>query len=310
MNAPTDSSSKDASERAIDDGLAIAKSLRGTPLEARAEAVVAKLVERFPKAARVHLAQADMWRRAGRIADAGGATQRALACDPQNAEGLRLAAALRGEVLSASDIARMPAPLHLSYDFLDVATHRQLLDLALGFEQRLAPSGVGGISPHANWRRSKVDLSAAPFRALAIDPILDAARSALRAFTMPEFSFDTVEMQFTAHNDGDFYKAHQDYGAGGLEHRRLSFVYYFHRLPRAFSGGGLALYDSIGDEGQYNPQRYSLVEPTDNTLIIFPATFWHEVQKVTCPNGAYGDGRFTLNGWIGVPRLKEAQPAA
>jgi len=141
---------------------------------------------------------------------------------------------------------------------------------------------------------------------LAMDQILDAARAAVTAFAMPEFPIETVEMQFTAHNDGDFYKAHRDHGEGGMEHRRLTFVYYFNRQPRAFSGGGLALFDSLTDGSRYSAQLYSLVEPADNSLIVFPSAFWHEVQKVSCPGGAYADSRFTLNGWIGIKRLKDA----
>lgn len=296
----------EADRRAIEEGIAIAQSLLGTSLESRAEAVVAKLAQRFPANAQVHLAQADLWRRTGRLEDAAQAVQRAVACDRGNEAALRLAAALRGEVLPAEKVVGAPAPIRLLRSFFDDATHRQVLDLALAAEPQLAPSTVGGINPHADWRRSKVNETPAAFKALAMDKIQEAAHAAVRAFAMPEFPFETVEMQFTAHNDGDFYKAHRDHGEGGMEHRRLTFVYYFNRQPRAFSGGGLALFDSLTDGSRYSAQLYSLVEPVDNSLILFPAHFWHEVQKVSCPGGAYADSRFTLNGWIGVKRLKDA----
>ncbi|MEO8559984.1 MAG: 2OG-Fe(II) oxygenase [Rhodospirillales bacterium] len=295
-------------QRAIEEGIAIAQSLLGTSLESRAEAVLAKLVERFPSHARVHLAQADLWRRAGRLQDAAAAAQRGLACDPSREAGLRLAAALRGEAVPADRVVGMPSPVRLLHSFFDAATHRRLLDMALAFEPQLAASTVGGINPHADWRRSKVNNTPAAFKEIAIDKIVAAAHAAVPGFAMPEFPFDSVEMQFTAHNDGDFYKAHRDRGEGGMEHRRLSFVYYFNRQPRAFSGGGLALFDSMSDGSRYNPQIYSLVEPADNSLIIFPSSFWHEVQQVRCQSGAYADSRFTLNGWIGVAREKDAKP--
>jgi Rps23 Pro-64 3,4-dihydroxylase Tpa1-like proline 4-hydroxylase len=140
------------------------------------------------------------------------------------------------------------------------------------------------------------------FKELAMERIAAAARPAVAAFAMDDFAFESLEMQFTAHNDGDFYKAHRDRGEGGMEHRRLTFVYYFFRQPQAFSGGGLALYDSLSDGSQFNPQGYSLVEPQDNSLILFPSSFWHEVRQVSCPSQGYADSRFTLNGWIGVKR--------
>jgi predicted 2-oxoglutarate/Fe(II)-dependent dioxygenase YbiX len=300
----------DADRRAIDDGIAIAYSLLGTALEFRATAVVEKLAQRFAAAPRVHLAQADLWRRAGRLKEAEAAVQRCLACDPHDESGLRLAAALAGRGMPGSHPISTPSPIRLLRSFFDSATHRRLLDMALRFEPELAPSTVGGINPHANWRRSKVNDTPAAFKTLAMDRIVQAAREAVAAFALPDFAFESVEMQFTAHNDGDFYKAHRDHGEGGMEHRRLTYVYYFNRQPRGFSGGGLALFDTLGEGARYNAQVYSLVEPEDNSLIIFPSSFWHEVQQVSCPSGAYADSRFTLNGWIGVKRLKDVEKGA
>jgi hypothetical protein len=297
-------------KRAIDDGIAIAQSLLDTPLESRAAAVLQKLVERFPREARLHLAQADLLRRAGQLSQAMQAVERALSCDAQDVAAQRLAAALHGHALPTHGLVGVPAPIRLLHNFFDTATHRQLLELALSFEQKLTPSWVSGINPLPDWRRSKVDIRPAPFRALSVDAIVSAAHDAVAAFAMPEFPFETVEMQFTAHNDGDFYKAHRDQGPGGHEHRRLSFVYYFYREPRAFSGGALALYDSLSDGSQFAKQSYSLVEPANNSLIVFPAGFWHEVQKVSCPSRSYGASRFTLNGWIGVKSDKELPSAS
>lgn len=302
-----DADTEAADRRAIDDGIAIAQSLLGTPLEGRAPAVIAKLVERFPHVTRLHLAQAHLHRRAGRLDLAAQATQRALVCDPDERMAQHLAAALRGEALPVDKLSGVPAPIRLHRDFFDPLTHRRLLELALAAEPALAPSSIGGINPLPDWRRSKVDRSPLVFEDIALAPIVAAAREAMVAFAMPAFPFDTVEMQFTAHNDGDFYKSHRDQGPGGLEHRRLTFVYYFNRQPRAFSGGGLALFDSLSDGSAFAAQTYSLVEPEDNMLIFFPSSFWHEVQRVDCASGAYADSRFTLNGWIGVEKIAEAK---
>lgn len=301
MNA-TSADTIDTDRRAVDDGIAIARSVLGTPLEARAPAVIAKLVERFPQVARVHLMQAHLHRRVGRLDLAAQAARRALTCAPDDVAALRLATALRGEALPADQLIGVPAPIRLYRDFFDPPTHRRILDLALAAEPALTPSSVGGIDPYPDWRRSKVDRSPHAFEALALAPILAAAREAVVAFAMPAFPFASIEMQFTAHNDGDFYKSHRDHGEGGLEHRRLTFVYYFNRQPRAFSGGDLALFDSLSDGSAFDEQAYSLVEPADNMLILFPSSFWHEVRKVDCASGAYADSRFTLNGWIGVEK--------
>lgn len=292
--------SSEPDRRAIEEGMAIVEALLGTPLEARADQIMDGLLQRYPSAAAVHIGVANLRRRQGRLDQALRAARQALACDPGSRLARRLIGALSGGAVEAGDTAAaQPAPFTLHHDFLDVATHGQLLSLALAHEPGLAPSAVGGINPRSNWRRSKVDVAPARFEALAQAPIVAAAHRAMAGFAMPAFDFGSIQMQFTAHNDGDFYKAHCDWGEGGSEHRRLTFVYYFNRQPRGFSGGDLLLFDSTGDGRNFAARSFTRVVPRDNMLIVFPSRFWHEVEAVRC-DGGYADSRFTLNGWIGV----------
>ncbi|WP_256098241.1 2OG-Fe(II) oxygenase, partial [Streptomyces sp. MnatMP-M17] len=46
------------------------------------------------------------------------------------------------------------------------------------------------------------------------------------------------------HNDGDFYRSHQDTSAEFAPRRLLTFVYYLHRTPRPFGGGELRVFDA------------------------------------------------------------------
>ncbi len=300
----------DAAARTAAGGIAIVRALLGTALEARAPAVLAKLLQRHAGNAKVHLLQADLERRAGRLTQAMQAAQRALECDPQEAQARQLAAALRGAGAPAQGLVAVPAPFRLYHDFLAPHDHARLLELALAAQPLLAPSRIGGIALKPDWRQSRVDESPQALAALAREPVLAAARRAVRDFALPDFDFETVEMQFTAHNDGDFYRAHRDYAEGDQAYRRLTFVYYFHRQPKRFGGGELALYDTHHDGAGFDAQAFSLVEPQDNMLIVFPARFWHEVRPVSCPGGAYADSRFTLNGWIGVARAPATAGAA
>ncbi len=300
MTASDPSSEPD--RRAIEEGMAIVEALLGTPLEARAEQVMDGLLRRYPAAAAVHIGMANLRRRQGRLDQALLAARQALACDPGSRLAARLVAALSGSAVAAADAATaLPAPFELRHDFFDAATHAQLLSLAMERQPALAPSTVGGVNPRRDWRRSRVDLNPAAFEALAQAPIVVAARQAMAGFAMPAFDFGSIQMQFTAHNDGDFYKAHCDWGDGGSEHRRLTFVYYFNRQPRGYSGGDLLLFDSTDDGRNFAARSFTRVMPQDNMLIVFPSRFWHEVEAVRCGGGAYGDSRFTLNGWIGVP---------
>jgi Rps23 Pro-64 3,4-dihydroxylase Tpa1-like proline 4-hydroxylase len=103
-----------------------------------------------------------------------------------------------------------------------------------------------------------------------------------------------VELELVAHGDGAFYRRHIDtQTATERSHIRvLSGVYYFHRQPKRFTGGALRLY-AIGD-----PQRFTDIEPTHNTLVVFPAWAPHEVQPVRCPSGQFMDSRFAINCWL------------
>lgn len=111
------------------------------------------------------------------------------------------------------------------------------------------------------------------------------------------------ECQLTAHNDGHFYSAHTDFTANTgtrVSLRDLTFVYYFNRQPKGFSGGELYLWDHYNDETDPlipSPQG-KIIEPVCNRLIFFKSKYWHEVRPISCPSGDFMDSRFTLNGWF------------
>jgi SM-20-related protein len=98
-----------------------------------------------------------------------------------------------------------------------------------------------------------------------------------------------VEHQLTAYRPGDHYGLHRDDDGVEPQGRCLTYVYYFHRLPRAFAGGQLLVH----------PGPLSIA-PTVNQLVFFPSRLEHEVRAVTpkaLPVGFTGC-RFTLNGWL------------
>jgi SM-20-related protein len=99
-----------------------------------------------------------------------------------------------------------------------------------------------------------------------------------------------IEVQLTAHADGQFYRKHLDNGDPASETRVLTFVWYF-RLgeTQQFTGGNLIIDTPLGQH---------VVEPTHNSLVVFPSGWWHEVLPTHMPNDNWQDARFTLNGWI------------
>jgi SM-20-related protein len=81
---------------------------------------------------------------------------------------------------------------------------------------------------------------------------------------------DRLEMQLTAHNDGNYYKTHSDSTATHLTERELTYVFYFHGNPKNFSGGELKLYDTAMSASSSSAARtHQLIEPRGNRMIFF-----------------------------------------
>jgi SM-20-related protein len=107
-----------------------------------------------------------------------------------------------------------------------------------------------------------------------------------------------LETQLTTHNDGGYFKAHNDNGSPRTADRFLTYVYYFHHEPAAFAGGELRLYDSKVEANRWIAvDTFAEIKPENNTLLLFPSRLFHEVMPISCGSRDFADGRFTLNGW-------------
>jgi SM-20-related protein len=174
----------------------------------------------------------------------------------------------------------------------------RLLAYALAAEARFTPTrlaheGTGRLETLTRQSSVLKDLGAfaEPMRRKAVALQAELETDFGMAHTPP----NSTQMEVVAHGDGAFYRPHTDtftgdqYTPGGR--RRLTMVYYFHREPRCFTGGRLRLFDLGG--GQTID-----VEPMHDSLLVFPSTARHEVERVSCPEGAFGDGRFAVNIWL------------
>ncbi len=97
-------------------------------------------------------------------------------------------------------------------------------------------------------------------------------------------------MQLTSHNDGEYYKWHTDNGTRETESRVITFIYYFHQIPKRFQRGELVIYP--------NAESELVIDPQNDYLVFFSSHMRHEVIRIVCPSRRFEDGRFTLNGWI------------
>lgn len=190
-------------------------------------------------------------------------------------------------------------PPHLIFpDWLGETEAARLLAFSLAAETRFTPTRLndhGASRVDEVVRQSSVlkDLGAfaEPLcaKALALQDGLETA------FDMQHTPANSTQIEMVAHGDGAFYRPHTDtfagdeYTPGGR--RRLTMVYYLHRRPRRFTGGRLRLFDRGGEQSIE-------VEPTHDSLLVFPSSARHEVETISCPGGAFADGRFAVNIWL------------
>ncbi|MEM9002791.1 MAG: 2OG-Fe(II) oxygenase [Cyanobacteria bacterium P01_F01_bin.86] len=187
-------------------------------------------------------------------------------------------------------------------DFLSPEVHQRLIEHAVA--EAAAFSATTTMTQTDEYRRSKVRFNFPEFADLVRAQIGDRLSAVLSALKLEPFPLHHIEAQLTAHNDGDYYKLHND-GGGKPETktRMLTYVYYFYREPKPFGGGELVIYDTKLENNRFVKagDTYKIVEPRNNSVVFFPSRCLHEVLPIHCPSEAFADSRFTINGWLHRP---------
>lgn len=193
-------------------------------------------------------------------------------------------------------------------DFLAPEDHEHLLASALAWEQDFTESGIVGAGG-----AGKIDHMSRKSRTLTsgrLEELWNLFEGRLRAMLpvvrqqlgIQWFPLSKIERQLTAHGRGGFFVPHVDTGDGQVFGRRISCVYYFHALPKRFSGGELKLYDTwVTPTGTTGAGTYTTLEPLDNSLVFFPSDAFHEVCPVDTETDAFADSRFTVTIWFWEP---------
>ena len=195
----------------------------------------------------------------------------------------------------------------VKHDFLTKQELRGLTRYVFEHQRDFAPSSV---IPHdgpesaldLSYRKSLVLYDLGEYTSMIQERLFALLPKVLTAFKREAFPISHVDIQVTASNDGDFFKVHQDNSSVeplDIPLREISYVYYFHSEPKAFSGGQLKLYNSQDGEVQHSKKRTAkTITPQQNTLVLFPSSYDHEVLPVRCPSRKFVNSRFTVNGWI------------
>ena len=182
-------------------------------------------------------------------------------------------------------------------NFLTATEKNKLIKYVLAKESQFVTTSTS--TNAEDYRRSMVLHSFPEFSALMVNRIKAILPDVLRKLNLPSFAIGEIEAQLTMHNDNNFYKLHNDSGSPDTASRFFTYVYYFNREPKAFSGGELLIYDSKIENNFYvAADSFRTVEPRNNSIVFFLSRYMHEVLRVSCPSKAFADSRFTINGWV------------
>jgi Rps23 Pro-64 3,4-dihydroxylase Tpa1-like proline 4-hydroxylase len=175
-----------------------------------------------------------------------------------------------------------------------------LLDYAVSQQKNFGPAAVAdaqGAGVNEKIRRAQTLDQLGQVEGIFADRLKQHLQAALAKMNYPGFPVGRIELQITASGDGDYFKLHRDTSPDDT--REISFVYFFYRDPRRFSGGELRLYETRMIDGRLTPADHAhTLTPRQDTLLLFPSRNEHEVLPVRVPSGDFADSRFTVNGWI------------
>jgi SM-20-related protein len=225
--------------------------------------------------------------------------------DPQTpSHGVTKTVVSRADTAVAERPEVLPAQCVVLDEFLSPQEVAELTRFTLDHEADFQTSEVLSARSEAgvvnyDHRRSRVLMDLSHHQDLMLDRIKAALPQVLDKLGMDEFAINGVEAQITASNDGDFFHFHSDNASERVSSRRLTFVYFFHREPRAFEGGELRIHDARLEKGSYVSEgSYQTIVPQQNQIVFFPCELLHEITPVTCPTQHFADSRFTMNGWL------------
>lgn len=126
----------------------------------------------------------------------------------------------------------------------------------------------------------------------AISPLFTTIRKQLNVSKSEVSKFD---MQMSSTGNHQYGKAHSDMPIkDNMDYlSKISFVYYFHKTPKVFTGGDLLVYDTQVGSHQF-VEQYTRFTTEDNLIVGFPSSFMHEITKVNSPSTKFEDSRFAV----------------
>jgi Rps23 Pro-64 3,4-dihydroxylase Tpa1-like proline 4-hydroxylase len=200
--------------------------------------------------------------------------------------------------LTVADIFNKIPPYDLVHNWLGTEMVERLLRFARSNEDRFGDTLVthGEDELVDRTRRVSKNLRLGKLEPEVTSRVKDLLPVMFDRLGIRPFIPSKIEVELVAHGDGAFFRRHID----TLTHREgrgriISGVYYFHTIPKAFSGGVLRLHSPAASGQQCT---FVDITPDYDTLVFFPSFFPHEVLPVKCSSGQFIHSRFAINTWV------------
>ena len=200
--------------------------------------------------------------------------------------------------LIVADIFNRLPPYELVHNWLGTEMVERLLRFAQSNEPRFEDTQVthGAGESVDRTRRVSKNLRLGKLETEVSAKVKDLLPIMFDRLGVKPFIPSKIEMELVAHGDGAFFLRHIDTLTHPEGSRRIiSAVYYFHALPKAFSGGVLRLHSPAASGQQCT---FVDIAPDYDTLVFFPSFFPHEVLLVKCASRQFLHSRFAINFWI------------
>lgn len=270
-----------------------------TSFLAQIAAALEKKHKEAPRDGNILKRLAETYRQLGWLGKAAEAYTALAAIYPDDDEIELLQAILLGQIPPPANnlIGPRPTPFVLQRNFLTAEEHHGLIPYVLKHRNEFLPSGVGEKGELDQEYNSSLTLHRPEGINQLFCRIVENSMDQILPFLLVlPFSIKHIQVEIKAYCDGDFFKVHSD--CTPWNKRLINFGYFFHRQPRAFSGGDFILYDTDPVKEEYNPMALTRIIPEDNCIIFYPSAAFHEAIQVHCQGGDFADSRFVVVGHI------------
>jgi hypothetical protein len=223
------------------------------------------------------------------------------ALEPDSTTARFMVELLAGRDLPPTTGALFPAsPFVLVADWLSADEVSSVWDILADGRFRFTDSSIekDGVNPN---KRSSVSIDHDDLGvelAWFLQKLQGLLSSCWNRLGVEPFEIVNREIQVTNHRDGDFLTLHRDCSVSGPSRSRtVSFVYYFCRTPKKFTGGDLLMFDPVGP-GVSGNSTFTRIQPQSNQLLIFPSYCYHQVTEVSCESSDFLDSRLSVHGCL------------